>query len=55
MPKVNACLSNQELPISIQMAVAKNQPVLLAWLRAVALAIKPQVEAERTGVELAGS
>jgi hypothetical protein len=35
------------------MGIDKNQPVFLAWLREVAKAIKPEVEAEQTCVERA--
>ena len=55
VPKGDACLSSQELPIPIAMAIDKNQPAFLAWLRAVAEEIKPQVEAEQARVEQAGS
>ena len=47
-------LSSQELPIPIAMAIDKNQPEFLAWLRAVATEIKPQVEAAETQVKKAG-
>ena len=55
VPKGAACLASRELPIPIGMAIAKNQPVFLAWLRAVAVAIRPRVEAEQAKVELLGS
>lgn len=55
IPKGNACLESQELPIPIGMAIAKNQPEFLAWLRAVAQEIKPEIEAEQTEVEKLGS
>jgi len=48
-------MTSRELPIPIGMAVSKGHPVFLAWLRAVAGAIKPQVEAEEARVEKAGS
>ncbi len=48
-------LRSQELPIPIGLAVAKNQPAFLAWLRAVAQEIKPQVEAAEAEVKKAGS
>lgn len=48
-------MSSQELPIPIAMAIDKNQPEFLLWLRAVALEIKPQVEAAQAQVEKAGS
>ena len=48
-------LSSQELPIPIGMAIDKNQPAFLAWLRAVAEAIKPQVVAAEAEVKKAGS
>ncbi len=55
VPKGDACLASKELPIPIGMAIDKNQPVFLAWLRAVAEAIKPQTDAEELRVEKAGS
>ena len=55
VPKGDACLNSQELPIPIAMAIDKNQPAFLAWLRAVAEEIKPQVEAEQARVEQTGS
>ena len=55
VPRGAACLASRELPIPIGMAIAKNQPVFLAWLRAVAVAIKPRVKAEEAKVELLGS
>ena len=44
IPKGTACLDSRELPIPIGMAVAKGQPELLAWLRAVAASVQPAVE-----------
>jgi len=55
VPKGDACLASQELPIPVGMAITKNQPELLAWLRAVAEAVKPQVAAAEAQVEKAGS
>lgn len=55
IPKGDACLNSQELSIPIGMAIDKNQPAFLAWLRAVADEIKPQVEAEQVRVEKADS
>ena len=40
------CLTSQELPIPIGMAIDKGQPAFLEWLRAVATDIKPKVDAE---------
>jgi polar amino acid transport system substrate-binding protein len=48
------CLASQELPIPIGMAIAKGQPALLDWLRAVAASIKPEVDAEMTKTVQAG-
>lgn len=48
-------LTSQELPIPIGMAISKGQPILLAWLRAVAEAVKPGVAAEEARVEKAAS
>lgn len=39
------CLASQELPIPIGMAIDRGQPAFLAWLRAVAASIKPDVDA----------
>ncbi len=50
IPKGGACLASQELTIPIGMAVAKGQPAFIEWLRAVATAIKPQVDAEHAKV-----
>lgn len=44
------CLTSQELPIPIGMAVDRGQPVFLAWLRAVAEAAKPEVDAEMAAI-----
>ncbi|WP_157137031.1 substrate-binding periplasmic protein [Sphingomonas sp. PAMC 26617] len=55
LPRGEACLASKELPIPIGMAIAKDQPVFLAWLRAVAVATKPLADAEQAKVELAGS
>ena len=44
------CLTSDELPIPIGMAVAKGQPQFLAWLRAVAEEDKPEVDAEMAAV-----
>ena len=53
LPK--AYLDSQDLPIPIGIAIAKDQPAFLAWLRAVAGAVKPQVEAEEAKVVGVGS
>lgn len=55
VPKGDACLASQELPIPVGLAIVKSQPEFLAWLRAVAQEIKPQVEAAEAKVEKAGS
>ena len=55
VPKGDACLASQELSIPVGMAIDKDQPVFLAWLRAVAEAIMPQTHAEELRVEKAGS
>lgn len=55
IPKGTACLASRELPLPIGMAVAKQQPAFLTWLRAVADEIKPQVIAAEARVEKAGS
>ena len=48
MPR--ACLASDELPIPIGMAVDKGQPVFVDWLRAVAAAVRPEVDAEMAAV-----
>jgi len=48
-------MTSRELPIPIGMAISKGQPELLTWLRAVAAAVRPEVAAEETRVEKAGS
>jgi polar amino acid transport system substrate-binding protein len=48
-------LTSRELPIPVGMAINKNQPEFLAWLRAVAEAIRPQLTAEEEELEKAGS
>ena len=55
IPRGDACLASQELPIPIGMTIEKHQPEFLAWLRAVAEAVKPQITAEEVRVEKAGS
>lgn len=54
VPGGAACLASQELPIPIAMAIDKGQPAFLAWLRAVAGAVKPQADAEQSRVVRAG-
>jgi polar amino acid transport system substrate-binding protein len=48
-------LTSRELSIPVGMAINKNQPAFLAWLRAVAEAIRPQVTAEEEELEKVGS
>ena len=55
IPKGDACLTSNELPIRIGFAVSKDQPAYLAWLRGVYEGMKPQVVAEEARVEKAGS
>ena len=55
LPRGDACLASQELPIPVGMGISKNQPAFLAWLRAVAEEVKPQVVAEEAQVEKDGS
>jgi polar amino acid transport system substrate-binding protein len=40
------CIRSTEQASDVGMAIDKNQPEFLAWLQAVATAMKPQVEAE---------
>ena len=55
VPRGAACLASQELPIPVGLGIDKHQPEFLAWLRAVAEEIKPQVAAAEARVEKAGS
>ena len=48
------CLASQELPIPIGMAIDKDQPAFLPWLRAVAADIKPAVDADMADAVRAG-
>jgi polar amino acid transport system substrate-binding protein len=48
-------LTSRELSIPVGMAINKNQPEFLAWLRAVAKEIRPQLTAEEEELEKAGS
>ncbi len=54
LPKGDACLTSRELPIPIGMAIDKGDSAFLAWLRAVARAAKPEVEAEQARVVQTG-
>lgn len=54
IPRGRACLASRELPIPIGMAVVKDQPAFVAWLRAVAREVGPQAAAEQRRVERAG-
>ena len=55
VPRGAACLASQELAIPVGLGIDKHQPEFLAWLRAVADEIKPQVVAAEARVERAGS
>ena len=55
VPPGPACLDSQELTITLGMAINKNQPAFLAWLRGVAAEIKPQVDAEMLKLVRMGS
>ena len=55
VPQVTACLASKELSIPVGLGIDKRQPEFLAWLRAVADEIKPQVVAAEARVEEAGS
>ena len=55
VPRGAACLASKELPIPVGLGIDKRQPKFLAWLRAVADEIKPQVVAAEVRVEKAGS
>ena len=54
LPKGDACLASQEMLTPVGIAVDKNQPAFLAWLRGVADAVKPEVEAEEARLVKAG-
>lgn len=54
VPRGDDCLASNELPIAIGMAVDKGHPAFTTWLRRVAEAIRPQVEAEQARVTRAG-
>jgi polar amino acid transport system substrate-binding protein len=45
LPKANNCQDSTEKAQPVGMAIDKNQPVFLEWLRAVAKSIHPQLEA----------
>lgn len=55
VPRGAACLASGELPIPIAMAVAREQPVFLAWLRAANEVMKPKLVAEEANVTKGGS
>ena len=55
VPRGAACLASKELPIPVGLGIDKHQPEFLAWLRAIADEIKPQVVAAEARVEKAGS
>ena len=55
VPRGAACLASQEMPIPVGLGIDKHQPEFLAWLRAIADEIKPQVVAAEARVEKAGS
>ena len=50
IPRGDACMASEELPIEIGLAADKAQPEFVAWLRAVAAEIRPRVEAEQARV-----
>ena len=50
IPKGDACLTSQEMATPIGMAIDKNQPEFLAWLRAVAQADKAAIQVEELRV-----
>lgn len=54
VPRGDACLKSRELPIPVGMAINKRQPVFLAWLRMIAVAIKPWIDAAEADVEKVG-
>ncbi len=45
LPKANNCQDSTEKAQPVGMAIDKNQPVFLAWLRAVATTMHPKLEA----------
>jgi polar amino acid transport system substrate-binding protein len=46
LPKANNCQDSQEKAQPVGMAIDKNQPALLDWMRAVAKTIQPQLTAD---------
>ncbi len=54
VPKGNACLASHELETPVGLAIDKDQPVFLAWLREVAEAMRQQLSAEQARVLEAG-
>ncbi len=50
LPKGDDCLKSDEMPTPVGMAIDKNQPVFLAWLRAVEKQDEPQLQAKEVSV-----
>jgi polar amino acid transport system substrate-binding protein len=50
LPKEKNCQDSTEKASPVGLAVDKNQPVYLEWLRAVAKSIAPQLEADEQKV-----
>ncbi len=46
LPKANNCQDSQEKAQPVGMAIDKNQPAMLDWMRAVAKSIQPKLTAE---------
>ncbi len=44
-PQGDACLRSQEMATPVGLAIDKNQPEFLAWLRAVQQEVEPQLQA----------
>jgi len=49
-PKGDACLTSNEMPTPVALAIDKNQPVFLAWLRAVEKQVESQLQAKELAV-----
>ena len=49
-PKDDECLARGEFPTEVGMALDKNQPEFLAWLTAVYLEVKPEIDTEELRV-----
>ncbi len=53
-PPGDACLQSKEMATPVGLAIDKNQPVFLAWLRAVQQEVEPQLQATELHVMKGG-